>query len=376
MPQGLIIDFGRLFYSQKSSELTSILEPTYSSCQKSLVAVESSHNGILYHFHQVRPAALKEPNGLSRVRSLLLESMSRRPFDSQTRVDGQDVAWWSTRSDFELTVTIYLGRSLHSCKSAFQKLQILPPPPILRPTGYAPIQPQPAPPASRKRPLPSNPQDRAILPRPAVSEQSNGENLVINQLSASEILEPHRKKRGRPSNKDLEERRAAAAARGEPYESPKPSASRKPKKRSLPATSAAPTDTSEPTLLAAASPDPLQTPLPLARSHSGDSSSGKKRKRGANSDAPGSPVSASKKRGSPRSTKYRSLEQSPTTSAPKSFHSTQPKIPETQQFPRSSINQLLSSADEQAASRKPEDVQMAGTEAVESDPITRPEEPA
>ncbi len=254
-------------------------------------------------------------------------------------------------------------------------MQALPTPQLHQPTTYTPIQPQSAPPASRKRALPSGerstPTDRAILPRPANLGQSNGgDKLVFNPVSPSEILEPARKKRGRPSNKALEERRAAAAARGEPYESPKPSTARKPKKSSIPTPSSGNLGVPEPVRAPAASPDPLQTPQPPPTAKSSDSSGGKKRKRGTKSDTPSSPVSASKKRDSPRETKHRQLDQSPTTSAPRPFPTAQQAEPHTQ-FPRGSIEGLLSATHDSPTSRKPEDVQMARTETVASAATTQ-----
>lgn len=204
-----------------------------------------------------------------------------------------------------------------------------------------------------------NPTDRVILPRPANLEQSNDvDKLVINQLSASEILEPQRKKRGLPS-KDFQERRAAAAARGEPYLSLKPSTARNPKKNSISTTSSGNLGILKPVHMPTASPDPLETPQPPPTAKSSYSSDEKKRTRGTKSDTPSSPISPSKKR-DPR----RSVDQSPATSAPKPFPSIQLVGSEIQYL--GSIEQLPTRHTDQPTFQKAEDAQVFRTGPAES----------
>lgn len=87
----------------------------------------------------------------------------------------------------------------------------------------------------KKRPVPSSADSpatvaRAIQPRPSFIASINGQNdPMMHNIAAERGDEPPKKKRGRPSKADLEQRMAEAEARGQPYPSPKTSAHKAPK---------------------------------------------------------------------------------------------------------------------------------------------------
>jgi hypothetical protein len=153
------------------------------------------------------------------------------------------------------------------------------PPTLAQPRPYAEqtiFQAQPAP--------------RAIQPRPSRSTDSpipsttNGEGLTIVRSVGPDLGGDRRKKRGRPTKEEVEERTALLAAEGKVYE-PKKRPSKK-----FRASTGTPIPLSERTPTSPA----LQTPLPQTAEVKEDSSSGKRRSKRQSSlvGAPGEePVS-------------------------------------------------------------------------------------
>ena len=129
----------------------------------------------------------------------------------------------------------------------------------------------------KKRPAPTSadipaPTARAIQPRPSFIASINGQNdPMMHNIAAERGGEPPKKKRGRPSKVDLEQRTAEAEARGQIYPSPKTSAHKAPKESRI--------DTSFP------AQDVAATGMPMAMMVSptegvGDSTSSTPKKRG------------------------------------------------------------------------------------------------
>ena len=171
-----------------------------------------------------------------------------------------------------------LGRSLRDCQHMFNHL-------LQR--SHSQSFPLSAPPASQSFP-PAFPQHRpyvehshlqpqlaprAIQPRPSPSTDSpnpastNGESLTIVSTVGPEISGERRKKRGRPTKEEVEERSALLAAEGKVYE---------PKKRPLKKFRAS-TGTPIPTSERVTTPAAEQTPLLQTIETKDDSSSGKRR---------------------------------------------------------------------------------------------------
>jgi len=124
------------------------------------------------------------------------------------------------------------GRSVHSCHKAFSDLAGTPPGPDYRrpplPTAGSHSIMYPGPEATRKRPLqpdPTTPMGRLIQPRPPpqpyASEyiQTGGPAYASSMASASEPA--NKKKRGRPTKAEAQQRAQEAAARGEIYPQPR-----------------------------------------------------------------------------------------------------------------------------------------------------------
>lgn len=88
---------------------------------------------------------------------------------------------------------------------------------------------------TKKRPAPTSTDSpataaRAIQPRPSFIASINGQNdPMMHNIAVERGGEPPKKKRGRPSKSDLEQRMAEAGARGQPYPSPKTGAHKAPK---------------------------------------------------------------------------------------------------------------------------------------------------
>jgi len=113
---------------------------------------------------------------------------------------------------------------------------------------------------------------RAIQPRPSFIASVNGQNdPMMHNIAAERSDEPPKKKRGRPSKVDLEQRIAEAEARGQAYPSPKTSAHKAPKAGRI--------DTSTLPLKVASSDAPMTT-MVSPTDGSGDSTSATPKKRG------------------------------------------------------------------------------------------------
>ncbi|KAI9877788.1 MAG: hypothetical protein M1830_002792 [Pleopsidium flavum] len=125
-------------------------------------------------------------------------------------------------------------RSVKSCQAAFKELSSASSSGSVR-RHLASSSHESSPSNPKKRPAPSSADSpataaRAIKPRPAFIASINGENDPFFQNTAAETGgEPPKKKRGRPSKVELQQRVAEAAARGEIYPSPKTSAQKKDK---------------------------------------------------------------------------------------------------------------------------------------------------
>ena len=124
---------------------------------------------------------------------------------------------------------------------------------------YPHLQPQPAP-----RPIQPRPSRSTDSPNPA---STNGETLTIVRTVGPDTGGERRKKRGRPTKEEVEERTALLAAEGKTYE-PKKRPSKK-----FRASTGTPIPVSE---LTPTSPT-VQTPLPQTVEAKEDSSSGKRR---------------------------------------------------------------------------------------------------
>lgn len=171
------------------------------------------------------------------------------------------------------------GRSLRDCQLLFDSLIQQRPPPqsftTLQPSLSASFPSA----AAQHRPFPEQPHfqpqptPRAIQPRPSRSTDSpipastNGDGLTIVRTVGPDLTGERRKKRGRPTKEEVEERTAMLAAEGKVYE---------PKKRPIKkfrASTGTPIPLSERT-----PPSPaVQTPLPQTVEAKEDSSSGKRR---------------------------------------------------------------------------------------------------
>lgn len=191
------------------------------------------------------------------------------------------------------------GRSMRECQLMFDSLlQRRPPqhsfsalPPQLS-ASFPPTLAQPRP-HSEQAVFQAQPAPRPIQPRPSRSTDSpipastNGEGLTIVRTVGPELGGDRRKKRGRPTKEEVEERTALLAAEGKVYE-PKKRPSKK-----FRASTGTPIPVSERTLT---SPT-LQTPLLQTAEVREDSSSGKRRSKrqssliGAQADEPMSPTS-------------------------------------------------------------------------------------
>ena len=134
---------------------------------------------------------------------------------------------------------------MKACQAAFKELSSGPAVESIRGGQTSPSSGS-GPAIPRKRAAPTSADSpataaRAIKPRPAAFAGLNGSQDAMAHNKAAETSgQPPKKKRGRPSKADLEQRMAEAAARGEPYRpSPKTTAHRKPKaERIMTATSA------------------------------------------------------------------------------------------------------------------------------------------
>lgn len=119
----------------------------------------------------------------------------------------------------------------------------------------------------------TQPAPRPIQPRPSRSTDSpnpastNGETMTLLRTAGPEMGSDRRKKRGRPTKEEVEERTAILAAEGKVYE---------PKKRPSKKFRAS-TGTPIPMSERVASSPLLQTPLPQTVETKEDSSSGKRR---------------------------------------------------------------------------------------------------
>ncbi|RMD41823.1 hypothetical protein DV735_g3323, partial [Chaetothyriales sp. CBS 134920] len=180
------------------------------------------------------------------------------------------------------------GRSILSCQAICDALNATPR--LQQPFGPVnPPQPGPAYPAWIHQQHP-----RAIQPRPSRSTDSpnpvstNGESLTIMRTTGPEMAgEKRRKKRGRPTKEEAEERDRQLAAEGKVYE---------PKKRPTKKFRAS-TGTPGPGSEAALSPIARQiTPVPRAPATTEESSSsGKRRSKRQASFARGQPLSPTRR---------------------------------------------------------------------------------
>ena len=155
-------------------------------------------------------------------------------------------------------------------------------------TQPGPLIPGPPPPMSRKRPLTGSelsPAYPALKPKPPGLSPSLYQNPTIEggqfsqfRHSQGESSEPPRKRRGRPSNAQIEEEKATALAEGRIWQPRPPRAPRKKKPRAEEDTS----PTAEPVTAQPAAP---QTP-DVQMKDAEETSSGKKRRRKPWDDAP------------------------------------------------------------------------------------------
>ncbi|RMZ74769.1 hypothetical protein DV737_g5756, partial [Chaetothyriales sp. CBS 132003] len=183
------------------------------------------------------------------------------------------------------------GRSVHSCQAICEALQATPPPRLQQPFGSRAF----AAGFDGEQPTWMQPQHpRAIQPRPSRSTDSpnpastNGESLTIMRTTGPELTgEKRRKKRGRPTKEEAEERDRQLAAEGKVYE---------PKKRAAKKFRAS-TGTPGPASEVALSPVAQQTtPLPRGPEPTEESSSsGKRRSRRQASFARGEPASPTRR---------------------------------------------------------------------------------
>ncbi|KAI9807263.1 MAG: hypothetical protein M1833_000006 [Piccolia ochrophora] len=144
-------------------------------------------------------------------------------------------------------IALPYGRTLRSCQRVFQGLHSPQPfaafvPSTLPPPGPSQLQfPSSTTTAfnPKKRPLPpkdtSTPPGRILQPRPPAFSPLNGEGGTTFQTSpADDPSQPVRKKRGRPSKAEAEQRAIEAAARGEVYPPRRsPKTTKKPKQPEL-----------------------------------------------------------------------------------------------------------------------------------------------
>lgn len=194
-------------------------------------------------------------------------------------------------------LTFRPGRSLRSCELVFEELRRQDP--RQRPPQYYGIAPrgesifpalsQSGSQVPQKRSLgqgeASASTARPLAPRTSTSGRSNGEGSLPPQPSPGDTTgEPARKKRGRPSKAELDQRRAAAEARGEVYQPPK---RRVAKKQSVPApTLGTPSSVNVPDAVPPrVATDPTQTPTRPAAEPGSEGSSGKRKRQKSKLDA-------------------------------------------------------------------------------------------
>ncbi|KAK3672871.1 hypothetical protein LTR78_007224 [Recurvomyces mirabilis] len=183
------------------------------------------------------------------------------------------------------------GRSLNSCRAAFGELQrSLPQHPPFMPNPYGPQTPLSAPPPGMKRPFTLEPAfpGREIRPKPV-----NPGAFGMTQLPSSEPST--KRKRGRPTKKEAEEKAAKAqAAGGSEPPGPAPlqiaTASTMPGRLATPTTSAIlPSEMTRP-IQAPTTRMPISamlTPAPHTASSSSSSSGKRRRGRSTRSDPEG-----------------------------------------------------------------------------------------